>query len=111
MTGAPQVAGVLLAAGAGSRLGSPKALVEVQGVRLADRGVALLRDGGADPVVVVTGAAPVGLPGVITVANPDWRTGMGSSLAAGLGAVPGTGRGRGRPGGPAAGRARRRCSG
>ncbi len=88
MTGAPQVAGVLLAAGAGSRLGSPKALVEVQGVRLADRGVALLRDGGADPVVVVTGAAPVGLPGVITVANPDWRTGMGSSLAAGLRAVP-----------------------
>ena len=28
------------------------------------------------------------LPGVITVHNPDWRTGMGSSLAAGLRSVP-----------------------
>jgi nicotine blue oxidoreductase len=53
-----------------------------------DRGIAVLAEGGADPVVVVTGAAPLELPGVITVANPDWRTGMGSSLAVGLQAVP-----------------------
>ena len=79
---------MLLAAGAGSRLGTPKALVEVAGVRLVDRGTGLLRAGGADPVVVVTGAAPVTLPGVITVFNPDWATGMGSSLAAGLRSVP-----------------------
>jgi CTP:molybdopterin cytidylyltransferase MocA len=84
-----RVAGVLLAAGSGSRLGTPKALVEVAGVRLVDRGAGLLRAGGADPVVVVTGAAPVTLPGVITVFNPDWATGMGSSLAAGLRSVPG----------------------
>jgi CTP:molybdopterin cytidylyltransferase MocA len=83
-----RVAGVLLAAGSGSRLGTPKALVEVAGVRLVDRGAGLLRAGGADPVVVVTGAAPVTLPGVITVFNPDWATGMGSSLAAGLRSVP-----------------------
>jgi len=38
---------------------------------------------------VVTGAAPVTVPGVIGVPNPDWRTGMGSSLAAGLRALPG----------------------
>jgi nicotine blue oxidoreductase len=88
MSTAPRVAGVLLAAGAGSRLGTPKALVEVAGVRLVDRGTGLLRAGGADPVVVVTGAAPVTLPGVITVFNPDWATGMGSSLAAGLRSVP-----------------------
>ena len=88
MSTAPRVAGVLLAAGAGSRLGTPKALVEVAGVRLVDRGAGLLRAGGADPVVVVTGAAPVTLPGVITVFNPDWATGMGSSLAAGLRSVP-----------------------
>jgi CTP:molybdopterin cytidylyltransferase MocA len=41
---------------------------------------------------VVTGAAPVHasvLPrGVLTVDNPHWRTGMGSSLVAGLAAVP-----------------------
>lgn len=82
-----RVAGILLAAGGGSRLGQPKALVEVGGQTLAARGVALLRTGGADPIVVVTGAAPVDLPGVTLVHNPDWRTGMGSSLIAGLTAV------------------------
>jgi CTP:molybdopterin cytidylyltransferase MocA len=84
-----RVAGVLLAAGAGSRLGRPKALVEVAGTRLVDRGAGLLRAGGADPVVVVAGAVPVTVPGAITVVNPDWPTGMGSSLAAGLRSVPG----------------------
>jgi CTP:molybdopterin cytidylyltransferase MocA len=83
-----RVAGVLLAAGEGRRLGCPKALVELGGVRLVDRGVALLREGGTAPVVAVMGAAVVELLGVITVHNPDWRTGMGSSLAAGLGSVP-----------------------
>jgi nicotine blue oxidoreductase len=83
-----EVAGVLLAAGDGTRLGSPKALVEVGGSRLVDRGVALLRAGGTAPVVVVTGAVAVELLGVITVHNPDWRSGMGSSLAAGLRALP-----------------------
>jgi CTP:molybdopterin cytidylyltransferase MocA len=85
---AEPVAGVLLAAGSGSRLGQPKALVELGGSRLVDRGVGLLRAGGADPIVVVTGAARLSLPGVITVHNPDWPSGMGSSLAAGLRAVP-----------------------
>jgi len=82
------VAGLLLAAGQGSRLGQPKALVEVGGLTLAERGVALLRDGGADPVVMVTGAVAVSLPGVITAHNPGWRTGMGSSLREGLDTLP-----------------------
>jgi CTP:molybdopterin cytidylyltransferase MocA len=50
--------------------------------------VALLRDGGAAPIVVVTGAVAVDLPGVLAVHNPDWRSGMGSSLAAGLATLP-----------------------
>jgi CTP:molybdopterin cytidylyltransferase MocA len=83
----------LLAAGSGSRLGQPKATVELDGEPLARRGVALLRAGGAGPVVVVTGAVPVDLPsdlaGVLTVHNPRWSTGMGSSFAAGVAAVPG----------------------
>jgi len=102
------VAGVLLAAGGGSRLGRPKALVDVGGQTMVRRGITLLRDGGTDPVIVVTGAtgpdtdvtggdaAVTGVDTssggrerhVISVHNPDWPTGMGSSLAVGLGAVP-----------------------
>ncbi len=85
------VAGVLLAAGSGSRFGRPKALVELDGQTLAERGVATLAAGGAAPVLVVTGAAPVELsPGyqVRIVHNPEWRTGMGSSLRAALRALP-----------------------
>jgi CTP:molybdopterin cytidylyltransferase MocA len=78
----------LLAAGQGSRLGQPKALLKIGGLSLAERGVGLLREGGADPVVIVTGAAPVSLPDVITAHNPDWQSGMGSSLRAGLRSLP-----------------------
>jgi CTP:molybdopterin cytidylyltransferase MocA len=85
---AGRVAGILLAAGDGSRLGRPKALIEVAGRSLASRGVATLRHGGTDPVLVVTGAVAVRVPGAVTVPNPQWRTGMGSSMAAGLRAVP-----------------------
>jgi CTP:molybdopterin cytidylyltransferase MocA len=80
---------VLLAAGEGSRFGRPKALVEFDGLTLAQRGVDLLRAGGADPILVVTGAVPVQLSGTHPVDNPAWRTGMGSSLRAALQALAG----------------------
>ncbi|GAA3555980.1 nucleotidyltransferase family protein [Nonomuraea rosea] len=83
-----RVAGILLAAGEGSRLGTPKALLEFEGERLVDRGVRLLEEGGCHPVVVVLGAATVQVRGAITVRNPGWATGMGSSLRVGLGALP-----------------------
>jgi len=78
------VAGVLLAAGEGSRFGRPKALVELNGQTLAERGVNLLRAGGAHPILIITGAAPLQLEGTQSVYNPAWRTGMGSSLRAAL---------------------------
>lgn len=81
------VAGVLLAAGNGSRLGQPKATVALGGRTLAERGVGMLRGGGAGPVIVVTGAVPVEIPGVLTVHNVDWSTGLGSSLVTGLRAL------------------------
>ena len=81
------VAGLILAAGSGSRLGRPKALVELGGERLVDRAVRVLRDGGCDPIVVVSGAAPFEIDGVAVLANPDWATGMGSSLRVGLTAL------------------------
>jgi CTP:molybdopterin cytidylyltransferase MocA len=82
------VSGLLLAAGSGSRLGRPKALVELGGERLVDRGVRTLTDGGCSPVLVVLGAADTAVPGALTVKNPDWATGMGSSVRAGIDAVP-----------------------
>ena len=98
-----RVAGILLAAGDGSRLGQPKALVELGGRTLAERGVALLRDGGADSVLVVTGAVKLSMAGVRIVDNPRWRTGMGSSLAAGLRALAADATGEAEvPGGAAA---------
>jgi CTP:molybdopterin cytidylyltransferase MocA len=81
------VAGILLAAGGGSRLGRPKALVRFGDQTLAELGAAMLADGGAVPVLIVTGAVPVTVPGTRSVDNPDWRTGMGSSLTAGLRAL------------------------
>ncbi len=81
------VAGLVLAAGAGRRFGGPKALATVDGERLVDRAVRVLRSGGCDRVVVVAGAAELEVPGAEVVDNPDWPTGMGSSLRVGLAAV------------------------
>lgn len=87
-------AGLVLAAGAGTRLGRPKAEVVHDGRRLLDVAVQACRDAGLAPVVVVLGAAAPPLPqGVTAVHNPDWATGMASSLRTGLrhlaGAAPG----------------------
>lgn len=86
--GAEPPAGVLLAAGEGSRFGRPKATLELDGERLVDRGVRMLRDAGCSPVLVVMGAEPVEVIGAVVVPNPGWRDGMGSSLRAGLAALP-----------------------
>ncbi|GAB3491501.1 nucleotidyltransferase family protein [Nocardiopsis coralliicola] len=81
-------AGLLLAAGAGRRFGRPKADLVVAGERLADRAVRALRSGGCAPLLVVSGAVPVRVEGAAEVHNPDWESGMGSSLRAGLDALP-----------------------
>ena len=47
----------MLAAGGGSRYGSPKALVRLRGRLLVERAADLLAAGGCDPVLVVLGAA------------------------------------------------------
>lgn len=84
-------AGLLLAAGAGSRMGRPKALVHDERGSWLQRAVAVLREGGCDPVVVVLGAAPEAAdllpPGVRAVLAEDWAEGMGASLRAGLAAL------------------------
>ncbi|MFG2804675.1 nucleotidyltransferase family protein [Streptomyces sp. DT199] len=92
------VAGLLLAAGGGRRLGGrPKALLPHRGRPLVEHAVRMLRDGGCATVHVVLGAragdvrAQASLPGCVLVDNPDWEQGMGSSLRAGLDSLAGTG--------------------
>ncbi|MGH3351464.1 MAG: nucleotidyltransferase family protein [Nocardioides sp.] len=84
----PVIVGLLLAAGAGRRMGLPKALVDDWLVR----SIEVLRTGGCDDVLVVLGAAadearallPVGQEVVVA---GDWDEGMGASLRVGLGAL------------------------
>jgi nicotine blue oxidoreductase len=81
-----QIAGVLLAAGAGTRYGMPKVLA-AQGLWLRSA-VAALAGGGCDDVVVVLGAAVVDVPAPArAVIAEDWQQGMGASLRSGLAAV------------------------
>ncbi len=87
------VAGVLLAAGAGTRSGGPGALARSAGGTpwVAER-VAALRAGGCAPVLVVLGAraeeARALLPdGALPVVATAWAQGMSASLRAGLGAA------------------------
>ncbi|MPZ82760.1 MAG: NTP transferase domain-containing protein [Actinophytocola sp.] len=87
------VAGVLLAAGGGRRFGMPKALVRHRGRLFVEHAAGVLHEGGCAPVVVVLGAAAdevrgtAELPGSSLVDNPEWTTGMGSSLRVGLAAL------------------------
>ncbi|KUN21860.1 4-diphosphocytidyl-2C-methyl-D-erythritol synthase [Streptomyces antibioticus] len=93
-----QVAGLLLAAGGGRRLGGrPKALLDHRGRPLVEHAVSALRAAGCTRVHVVLGAAAddvrrrADLDGCVLVENPEWAGGMGSSLRAGLESLSGTG--------------------
>ena len=94
------VAGLLLAAGAGRRMGTPKALLrDERDVPYVDRALGRLLDGGCDLVTVVLGAAADEVraildedgwcvdPAVDVVVAEDWAEGMGASLRAGLSAL------------------------
>src|SRR5690242_18200268 len=79
-------AGVLLAAGAGTRYGMPK--VRAENGRWLRACVAALNDGGCDDVVVVLGAAIVDVPAPArAVLADDWADGLSASVRAGIAAV------------------------
>ncbi|MGW2641115.1 nucleotidyltransferase family protein [Streptomyces sp. NPDC001348] len=95
-----RVAGLLLAAGGGRRLGGrPKALLEHRGGLLVEHATGVLRAAGCARVHVVLGAGAdvvrqrAELPGCVLVDNPAWEEGMGTSLRAGLDSLAGTGTG------------------
>lgn len=98
--GSTKVAGLLLAAGAGRRMGQPKALLRrADGVPLIDEAVGALFEGGCTTVAVVLGAAADEAatllrdagwaedPDVRLVVAERWAEGMGASLRAGLDAL------------------------
>lgn len=78
-------------------MGGPKALVRLDGERLALRAVRTLSAGGCAPVTLVLGARAAevesalradGLPAAVrTVVAHDWEEGMGASLRRGLHAL------------------------
>lgn len=86
------IGGVLLAAGAGSRMGKPKALVVgSDGEPWLARGVRILVEAGCEPTIVVLGARadeaehllPDGVPVTVGIAD-DWQSGLSASLHRGL---------------------------
>jgi CTP:molybdopterin cytidylyltransferase MocA len=83
-----EIAGVLLAGGAGRRMGMPKALVRHAGRLFVESAAAVLAAGGCEPVIVVLGAlsdevrASADLADYVVVDNPQWPEGMGASVAA-----------------------------
>lgn len=92
-----QVAGLVLAAGGGRRLGGrPKALLQHHGRPLVEHAVGVLRAAGCTRVHVVLGALAgavrerAELEGCVLVENPEWQQGMGTSLRAGLDSLAGT---------------------
>lgn len=90
---APAIAGLILCGGASRRMGSPKALLMLDGQTFADRLIESFRS--CSPVVVVLGHESrrirAGLArelDVICSVNPDPERGMLSSLQTGLMALP-----------------------
>lgn len=85
-----KIGALVLAAGKASRFGSPKQLLEIDGVTLLDRACRTALAAGCDPVVRVIGAHAEKILGracpakVWTVQHLGWAEGMGSSLAAGV---------------------------
>lgn len=90
-----RMTGIVLAAGAGSRFGGPKALARTpDGTPWLTLAVEALDDGGCDEVVVVLGAgADAALPLIPAAARAvvalDWAVGLSRSLHAGLEAAAG----------------------
>ncbi|GAA1506398.1 nucleotidyltransferase family protein [Terrabacter terrae] len=94
---AAHVRGLVLAAGAGRRMGGPKALLRHRPDEptLVERAVTLLHAGGCAGITVVVGAAAEEVTAIVStlgrdldvVRCPDWDEGMGASLRAGLSAL------------------------
>ncbi|MGZ0712108.1 nucleotidyltransferase family protein (plasmid) [Coraliomargarita sp. W4R53] len=88
-----RVCGVVLAAGAGSRYGSPKGLARAaDGTPWVHLAIRMLRDAGCADVVVLIGARGPEVAELVgdrasVVAVPDWAAGLSATIRVGLTAV------------------------
>ena len=82
---------IVLAAGASTRLGQPKQMLQHEGETLLARSIRLAREGGAVPVLAVLGAhsdvtfTEAQNAGAIPIINEVWQRGIASSIHAGVG--------------------------
>jgi len=90
------IAGIILAAGASTRMGQAKPLLTWRGEPFIRHIARTALDAGLSPVVIVTGAytpeiraAVADLP-VVLIHNPDWEAGQSTSVRCGLQALPDT---------------------
>jgi molybdenum cofactor cytidylyltransferase len=88
------IAGLVLAAGAGRRFGSPKQLAELDGVPMLQHAIdAMLSVPALDRVVVVLGAAAEHVAAAVKFADAEpivcagWEEGMAASLRCGVEAI------------------------
>lgn len=92
------VAALVLAAGAGARMGRPKALIVWRGQTFVRRTIGLAEAAGCDPIAAVEGAAALpddALGPALKVVHEAWSSGQLSSLQRGLQALASRAPGRG----------------
>jgi CTP:molybdopterin cytidylyltransferase MocA len=89
-----RIAAIVLAAGAATRMGRPKQLLNLAGTTLLAHAAQQAFAADFSPVVVVLGAyagqvrTSLAAVPVTIVENTAWESGMGSSIAAGMRALP-----------------------
>jgi len=87
---------IILAAGASSRLGSPKQLLNWQSKPLLEHAITHARTVFDERVIVVLGANAdliqnrIPLNGITPVINPNWQEGMAASIRSGIETLPPT---------------------
>lgn len=92
------IAAILLAAGSSSRMGQPKLFLPLgNGQSMLENAVRLLQSVGLKPTVISGAyhlrilqhlAAPLQKGAVEVIYNPNWKSGMGTSIASGVSGKP-----------------------
>jgi CTP:molybdopterin cytidylyltransferase MocA len=87
------IAGLVLAAGAGTRFGGRKQIAELEGRPLLEHALAAMESAPVEPVAVVLGAdadailGTVDLHGAEPIVCHEWEEGQSASLRTGIGAL------------------------